>query len=372
MAWYYGTYACGHEGRENIIGPTKNRQWIADRKFEGLCYECYQAKLEEEREVANKAAEEKAKEMGLPELTGTEKQVAWANTIRQEIIEYLEKYANEDMFSDREGYQKALYYMIQTKTKASWYIDHRHVSIESLKRQLLEEMPTEEELKEREIEKGIRMESAVYPENCEYQVPAEITVRDDEVTVIFQKDDTFREIVKGLGYKWEGIWKRKINHLTGTAADRAAELGNRLLNAGFPISILDEDIRRKAIEADYEPEHDRWIMLQTGGDYIGWLAIIWNERDDRLYQAARKLPRSHWHKGSVVVKSEYYQEVEEFAQLFGFKFSKAALQKIEEAKAIRQSAKVVAPAEPKKVEHKDGLKGILESSNDILDDLRDE
>jgi len=56
MAWYYGTYACGHEGRENIIGPTKNRQWIADRKFEGLCYECYQAKLAADRETANKEA----------------------------------------------------------------------------------------------------------------------------------------------------------------------------------------------------------------------------------------------------------------------------------------------------------------------------
>ena len=25
MAWYEGTYACGHEGRVNIIGPQKDR-----------------------------------------------------------------------------------------------------------------------------------------------------------------------------------------------------------------------------------------------------------------------------------------------------------------------------------------------------------
>jgi len=24
MAWYYGTYSCGHEGRVNIIGQNKN------------------------------------------------------------------------------------------------------------------------------------------------------------------------------------------------------------------------------------------------------------------------------------------------------------------------------------------------------------
>ncbi|MEG6613779.1 hypothetical protein V6C42_13065 [Pseudoclostridium thermosuccinogenes] len=53
MAWYYGTYACGHEGRVNIIGPHSSRQWIADRKFEGLCPECYQKELEIEREAIN-------------------------------------------------------------------------------------------------------------------------------------------------------------------------------------------------------------------------------------------------------------------------------------------------------------------------------
>ena len=25
MAWYEGTFACGHEGRVNIIGPQKDR-----------------------------------------------------------------------------------------------------------------------------------------------------------------------------------------------------------------------------------------------------------------------------------------------------------------------------------------------------------
>ena len=41
MAWYYGTYSCGHEGRVNIIGPTKDRQWKADRHFGHMCPECY-------------------------------------------------------------------------------------------------------------------------------------------------------------------------------------------------------------------------------------------------------------------------------------------------------------------------------------------
>lgn len=33
MAWYYGTFACGHEGRVNIIGPHKDRKWKKERAF---------------------------------------------------------------------------------------------------------------------------------------------------------------------------------------------------------------------------------------------------------------------------------------------------------------------------------------------------
>jgi len=41
MAWYYGTYSCGHEGRTNVTGPIEDRQEKADWHFSGLCLECY-------------------------------------------------------------------------------------------------------------------------------------------------------------------------------------------------------------------------------------------------------------------------------------------------------------------------------------------
>jgi len=140
MAWYYGTYSCGHDGRVNIIGPTKNRQWIADRKFEGLCPECWEKKKIEDREKANAAAAEKAEEMELPQLDGTEKQVAWANTLRQKIINELtpiiEKTKNDELktftrdeiiiIRSTEGnVAEIMQYIIENKTKASWYIDSR-------------------------------------------------------------------------------------------------------------------------------------------------------------------------------------------------------------------------------------------------------
>ncbi len=372
MAWYYGTYSCGHEGRTQVYGPVKNRQWIADRRFEGLCPECYQKHLEEEMERKNKEAAEKAKEMELPELQGTEKQVVWANTIRQQLIE---KFNNEIDGLDDKSLKMELFkildYMLQNKTNASWYINNRYTLFTFLLEDLEKEIPTEEEIKEKDLETQIKIESTVYPENKVTNAVVEIKVLDDTIKVYFEKNNDFIKIVKDLGYKWNGVWKREINYTNGTVEDRAAELGNKLLNEGFPICILDEEIRRKAIEGDYEEECTRWIYIRKEGKYKGWLVIKWQGYNNRLYNVARKLPGSKWDSG-VVVRIEHIDEVQEFAELYGFRFSKGAIKAIERYKESLKLAEVVTPVEVKENEKKDGLKEILSSDTCILPDLFDE
>ena len=44
MAWYNGTFSCGHEGRVNIIGKMSERQWKIDKYFSGVCEECKKRK----------------------------------------------------------------------------------------------------------------------------------------------------------------------------------------------------------------------------------------------------------------------------------------------------------------------------------------
>lgn len=80
MAWYYGTYACGHEGRVNVIGPTKDREWKVNHHFEKLCPECYEKWQQEERERKSIEAQKETETLELPELEGTEKQVSWARS----------------------------------------------------------------------------------------------------------------------------------------------------------------------------------------------------------------------------------------------------------------------------------------------------
>lgn len=86
MAQYEITHKCGHKSIANITGPDKNgrRQWIADQKADELCYECAIAER-------NAAAVRNAETLGLPTLTGSEKQVTWATSLRQSIIDEMDR-----------------------------------------------------------------------------------------------------------------------------------------------------------------------------------------------------------------------------------------------------------------------------------------
>jgi hypothetical protein len=376
MAWYHGTYSCGHDGRTNIIGPTKNRQWISDRHFEKLCPECHEKQLQEQREKANVEAAEKAKEMELPELTGTEKQVAWANTLRQTLIEGTDKLGKKEMecigSTESEKYD-VLNYII-SQAKASWFIDNRSsLLLTWIENRLPEIRNRKAAEKEAPIAHEIKNESTVHPKNEISPVSVEIKVTDEKITAAFEKNDKFRDLVKKLDYEWgNGYWFRKITNTNGPASDRAAELGNKLLNAGFPITLTDSIIKENAISGNYAPEQTKWIRVRSEGVYAGWLTIWWKEKDDRIYKRARSLPGSKWSSPSVVVRIEHYKEVLEFSELYGFEVSPIATKAIEEYKERLKNVAVVSLVPILLSPSPDGLKEILNSGDEILEDLRED
>ena len=124
---YSGTFSCGHEGKVNIIGKAKDREWKIERAFSNMCPDCYKKWLEEEHQRKNKEAMEEAKEMDLPELTGTEKQIAWANTLRKKFIDTvedrIESLKTKNAPKKTKRYQETLDHILLTKTEAKYYID---------------------------------------------------------------------------------------------------------------------------------------------------------------------------------------------------------------------------------------------------------
>lgn len=90
MAKYNITYACGHTGDVQIGGKTRDRDRRAEYEATKLCYACYTAKLATERSAKNDLARTEATEAGLPELTGSDKQIAWSMSIRKNVLDQLE------------------------------------------------------------------------------------------------------------------------------------------------------------------------------------------------------------------------------------------------------------------------------------------
>lgn len=95
---YTVTFSCGHEGEVNLYGKAAERdRRIAWYEKEGICPDCYRKMKEEERRKADEElaayADKIETEYNLPELEGTEKQVAWARKIR---ASYFKKLGSKD------------------------------------------------------------------------------------------------------------------------------------------------------------------------------------------------------------------------------------------------------------------------------------
>ena len=268
MSKYNGTFSCGHDGVVEVFGPTKSREWIADRKFENLCSDCYEEKKIQDR----KDALASAVEQDLPTLTGTKKQINWAIVIRQNLIDIWENQYKQSTEEKDIEYNKRmasiLEYILYRYTAAEFYIDNFRYSfnISYLLTKYGAEYDKQQELaaispNEKDIAE-ITAEITLYPEKQKHKVPVEIKINDNIIKAISPKNEKFKDLVKYELFGWsqdERCWMRKIRTINGTPSDRAAELANKLLSAGFAVIASDAEVREKAISAAFEPEHFKWI-----------------------------------------------------------------------------------------------------------------
>lgn len=84
MAQYTATYACGHSETVQLYGKSVDRQKRLDYFKTVDCTSC-----------KNVAATVANAEAGLPSLTGTAKQVAWAETIRAKLVATMDEVVAE-------------------------------------------------------------------------------------------------------------------------------------------------------------------------------------------------------------------------------------------------------------------------------------
>ena len=341
-----------------------------------LCDKCKKAEIQEQRAAKNEAAAIKADIMGLPKLEGSDKQIAWAETIRQEFIETFKgrKLKEEGAIILEKFYNKhtdATYWINnRMQLKHGIYSDFVAKEFKACADGATPENKTAAENADEKVARNL-----IAPENKQHALPVLVKVNTDSVSLkLAEKNETLITIARDHGYKWAGgEWLKRITFKTGIADERAAEIVNELLNAGFMVECDRHDL----VEIEFEPECTSWVTLYKTDDPIkNRFSIEWKGRNNTLYSRAKSLPGARWNSDnkSVHVPLDAWQEVEDFAALAGFKLSPGATKAINDKRMEFENAKIVNPKKTKKGNEKaqDPLKSVLESSREVLDDLKDE
>jgi hypothetical protein len=192
----------------------------------------------------------------------------------------------------------------------------------------------------------------VRPENARSPLVAWIALDQERsvITTLFpERHERFVDVVRGMDYVWSDQhrrWQRRIQPVFhGSLDDRAAELGSELLLSGFVVDFPDDSLAQRAIAAEYVPEQRLWVKKLIDGPYRGWFSIHWPRSAD-YYQQARRLPGSRYSKPHVVVPTDAFADVLDFAEQHGFSLSPGAGRLVDEARA-RYEASVLAVSSPR-------------------------
>lgn len=365
MAWYNVVCPrCQEEYRVNLVGPHKTREWKLEN-FDWTCDECKAAL----RAEASKEAAERNQTEGLPALTGSEKQVAWAESIRAEVWETLTQLIQEVEMTIkvRPEFEKAgqlailAIEEIASETSAKWWIENgRGRGLESWRQEVnlrAKRLRTEPEKHDTVASKAATeamKEATIRPEKPATEVVAEIQADDKKLTVKFpEKRDDFRGIMKSLGFRWSDGWKKSLSFRTENKEDRVVEVACRLLAAGFIVRVFDNSLRERIARGEYDPECRYWVF-QNGGHF----AIEW-PYGDNFYSEAIKISGARWDREAKVmtIPKEAYEEVLGFAEARGFKISQGAQNLINEAEEAKRKSLIVEAPEVKEAATPRHLKG---------------
>ncbi|MDR2092302.1 MAG: hypothetical protein LBP58_03145 [Azoarcus sp.] len=363
-----------------------------------LCETCEAARRAAEHAAENAASAAANAAATLPELTGTEKQIAWAETLRQKMLARAHEYAPlMDILRDvhymrtRQGveeiialraamdeaaknipergryhalasadnlmravesaarYQKFLEIMAR-ETRASWWINHRDAEIremvKSLKTEIdaeqasvaAQQMPAEQAAVVEAAQAEALLKPAVAPKSTQI---AEITLVGDQLRVSFaEKREDFRLIMRAMMFVWDKsarIWVRSLGITTGDPVDRQAETAHRIVAAGFMARLYDVAARARAISGEFQPEQTRWIT-KTGD---GWCMISWAKQDD-FYAPAKRILGARYMDGHIYVPPGSILEVIDFAEEYGFSVSPGVQKMLDAHRAALAAGAVIA------------------------------
>ncbi|GEM_PF-3792284 len=170
-----------------------------------------------------------------------------------------------------------------------------------------------------------------------------LKVEDRTVSLVFpEKRDDFNDLVKKHhNYAWkDGCWQRTFKK-DFLVRDRAAEMCNALLLAGFCVQV-EQPVIERVVSDGYETEAHRIIDKSKHSIYSDWVVVQWRRYED-FYSNAMSLSCAKYADGAVRIPSEQFLEIEDFAETHGFTITHDAKELLNRAKAQWEAAVIVSP-----------------------------
>ena len=137
MAHYNVNHSCGHSREIELFGKTSARYEKIEWMERGVCPDCYREMKQEERKQENERSATLAESLGFSQLEGSEKQIAWAKSIRQKTYEDSCKLELEH---PTYGYTLVVK-VLSLELSAKWWIDHRTVGFAGITKMISANYP---------------------------------------------------------------------------------------------------------------------------------------------------------------------------------------------------------------------------------------
>lgn len=113
--------------KRNATEAADWEKWAA--KYYNECVDCRRKRIAKENDAENAEVQQLSKQRGYPELKGTEKQIAWANTLRLHYLDRLRDQVKGSTLKDKEWgirqYEEICSFILRTYRQASFWIDNR-------------------------------------------------------------------------------------------------------------------------------------------------------------------------------------------------------------------------------------------------------
>lgn len=156
-----------------------------------------------------------------------------------------------------------------------------------------------------------------------------------DIAVSFpEKLEAFRDVMLEKRFHWDEPnrrWLRTVQPYLNRD-DILVEVACKLLIAGIIVKVGDASLHARITSGAYDHEHTRWVNRTEKGFFL----ISWAKDEDFRTEAMR-LPLAFYKKPVVLIRSRYFAEVQDFAEMFDFRFSREADLLIEEALAQRDA-----------------------------------